>query len=199
MRTLLTFNTPLRCLDLNAPLWMDDDGLRAVAADLAIGDMRQPESLLLAEVRSNGSRSLERHLRERLPGVVMVDPELLTAGVFAHALHREGGEAAFADQAERFQVYRQEISVDSQEDLHTLQNRQRRLLQWCPADQICLGPPASQWWDLGGKPRARDQWFWLEAVSTPLSRARRGRNGWSEAVSSLQSPGKHFKKPLSKP
>jgi Trk K+ transport system NAD-binding subunit len=220
VRTLLYFNAPLRCLDLTPPLWIQDDALRAVAAGLVIGDMRQPESLLQAGVRdaravlllssdsgvnleaalqvrllngttrvvvrSNGSRGLERHLRERLPGVVMVDPELLTAGVFAHALHREGSEAAFTDQGERFQVHRQEISMDSQEDLHTLQQRQRRLLQWCPADQSPIGPPASQWWDLEGKPRSGDQLFWLEAVSTPLSRARRGRNGWREAGSRLQ-------------
>jgi len=46
-------------------------------------------------VRSNGSGSLERHLRERLPGLVLIDPELLTAGVFANALRPDGSEAAF--------------------------------------------------------------------------------------------------------
>lgn len=36
-------------------------------------------------VRSNGSLELERHLRERLPGLALVDPELLTAASTAAA------------------------------------------------------------------------------------------------------------------
>ncbi len=44
-------------------------------------------------VRTNSSRSLERQLQQRLPGLATVDPSLLTAGVFANALRTiaEGG------------------------------------------------------------------------------------------------------------
>ena len=47
-------------------------------------------------VRTNSSRSLERQLQQRLPGLATVDPSLLTAGVFANALRTDGSEAAFA-------------------------------------------------------------------------------------------------------
>lgn len=95
-------------------------------------------------VRSNGSGSLERHLRERLPGLVLIDPELLTAGVFANALRPDGSEAAFSVAGEVFRVVRRVQDVDSQEDLFALQGRLRRLLQWCPAQMESPGQPASQ-------------------------------------------------------
>lgn len=110
-------------------------------------------------VRSNGSLGLERHLRERLPGLALVDPELLTAGVFANAIRPDGSEAAFALDGEFFRVVRTVLPSDSAQDLFTLQGRQQRLLQWCPAHQGSLGSPASHWWDLGSKPKAGDLLF----------------------------------------
>ena len=128
-------------------------------------------------VRSNGSGSLERHLRERLPGLVLVDPELLTAGVFANALRPDGSEAAFSVAGEVFRVVRRVQDVDSQEDLFALQGRLRRLLQWCPAQRESPGQPASQWWDWGCKPQVGDQLLWLEATSS-LESHRSTRKSW---------------------
>ncbi|MEY4354698.1 MAG: hypothetical protein RLZZ609_2939 [Cyanobacteriota bacterium] len=128
-------------------------------------------------VRSNGSLGLERHLRERLPGLALVDPELLTAGVFANAMRPDGSEAAFALDGEFFRVVRTVLPSDSAQDLFTLQGRHQRLLQWCPAHQCSLGPPASHWWDLGSKPKAGDHLFWLEAVSSLDSR-RPAKGNW---------------------
>ena len=128
-------------------------------------------------VRSNGSVGLALHLRERLPGLVLLDPELLTAGVFANALRPDGSDAAFSLENEVFGVVRQVVEADDSDDLFTLQGRQRRLLQWCQAHRGTPGPPASQWWDLNAKPRAGDQLFWLEALSTLDSR-RPGPGRW---------------------
>jgi Trk K+ transport system NAD-binding subunit len=128
-------------------------------------------------VRSNGSLGLELHLRERLPGLALVDPELLTAGVFANALRPDGSEAAFALDGELFRVVRTVLPTDSAQDLFTLQGRQQRLLQWCPAHQGSLGPPASQWWDLGAKPKVGDHLLWLEAVRS-LDSHRPGKGNW---------------------
>lgn len=211
LRTLVQFNTTLRCLDQTPPPWRDGDGLAALADALVIGDMRDPEALMRAGarearavlllssdsglnleaalqvrllnpsarvvVRSNGSLDLERHLRERLPGLALVDPELLTAGVFANALRPDGSEAAFACGGEFFRVVRSVLPSDSTEDLFSLQGRQQRLLQWCPAHQGSSGPPASQWWDQGAKPLAGDHLLWLEAVSSLDSRRPR-RGHW---------------------
>ncbi|MEB3301806.1 MAG: NAD-binding protein [Cyanobacteriota bacterium] len=116
-------------------------------------------------VRSTGGKGLELHLRERLPGLALVDPELLTAGVFANALRPDGSEAAFSVGGELFRVVRNVLDTDSPEDLFSLQARQRRLLQCCPAHHGPPGPPASQWWDLDSKPQAGDQLFWLESTS----------------------------------
>ena len=128
-------------------------------------------------VRSNGSVGLALHLRERLPGLVLLDPELLTAGVFANALRPDGSEAAFSLDNEVFGVVRQVVEADDSDDLFTLQGRQRRLLQWCQAHRGTPGPPASQWWDLNAKPQAGDQLLWLEALSTLDSR-RPGPGRW---------------------
>lgn len=128
-------------------------------------------------VRSNGSGNLERHLRQRLPGLALVDPELLTAGVFANALRPDGSEAAFSLGGEVFRVVRSSLDADSQEDLFTLQGRQRRLLQWCPAHRDSQGQPTSQWWDWGDKPLAGDQLLWLEAISS-LESYRSTRKSW---------------------
>jgi hypothetical protein len=128
-------------------------------------------------VRSNGSGSLERHLRERLPGLVLIDPELLTAGVFANALRPDGSETAFSVAGEVFRVVRRVQDVDSQEDLFALQGRLRRLLQWCPAQMESPGQPASQWWDWGCKPQVGDQLLWLEATSS-LESHRSTRKSW---------------------
>ncbi|MFN6337295.1 MAG: TrkA C-terminal domain-containing protein [Cyanobacteriota bacterium] len=127
--------------------------------------------------RSNGSLGLELHLRERLPGLALVDPELLTAGVFANALRPDGSEAAFASGRELFRVVRSVLQSDCSEDLFTLQGRQRRLLQWCPAQQGSPGSPASQWWDVCAKPLAGDHLLWLKVVSSLDSR-RLARGNW---------------------
>lgn len=134
-------------------------------------------------VRSNGSLGLELHLRERLPGLALLDPELLTTGVFANALRPDGSEAAFAVEGDLFRVVRTILSEDSAEDLFALQSRQLRLLQWCPAQQTAKGPPASQWWDLSAKPKAGDELLWLEAVNTINSRRPRKGNWFQEARS----------------
>jgi Trk K+ transport system NAD-binding subunit len=128
-------------------------------------------------VRSNGNVGLELHLRERLPGLVLLDPELLTAGVFANALRPDGSEAAFSLEGELFGVVRRVVEGGDSDDLFSLQGRQRRLLQWCPAHRGSPGPPASQWWDLNDKPRAGDQLLWLETLSTLDSR-RPGPSTW---------------------
>lgn len=227
LRTLLQFETTLRCLDQTPPPWRDGDGLAALADALVIGDMRHPEALIRASVRearavlllssdsglnleaalqvrllnpsarvvvrSNGSLGLERHLRERLPGLALVDPELLTAGVFANALRPDGSEAAFACGEEFFRVVRSVLPSDSAEDLFCLQGRQQRLLQWCPAQQGSPGPPASHWWDQGAKPLAGDHLLWLEAVSSFDSR-RPGKGNWLQDTRTrwwlaLESPG----------
>lgn len=128
-------------------------------------------------VRSNGSLGLELHLRERLPGLALVDPELLTAGVFANALRPDGSEAAFSLGGELFRVVRSVVEVAGCEDLFTLQGRQRRLLQWSPAHRVPQGPPASHWWDLDAKPQEGDQLLWLESFSN-LESHRLGKGSW---------------------
>jgi len=106
-----------------------------------------------------------------------VDPELLTAGVFANALRPDGSEAAFSLGGEVFRVVRSGLDADSKEDLFTLQRRQRRLLQWCPAHRDRPGQPASQRWDWGDKPLAGDQLLWLEAISS-LESYRSTKKSW---------------------
>ena len=130
-------------------------------------------------VRSNGSRGLDRHLRERLPGLALVDPELLTAGVFTNALRPDGSEAAFSIGRDLFRVRRCVVEIDGREDLFSLQERQRRLLQWFPAGASPPGLPASQWWDLNAVPGKGDQLLWLEAI-TSLETRRHAEGEWLE-------------------
>lgn len=140
-------------------------------------------------VRSDGGLGLERHLRERLPGLAMVDPQLLTAGVFANALRTDGSEAAFSLGGEALRVRREVLQADSPVDLFTLQGRQRRLLQWCAAGCDARGEPASHWWDLQAKPRTGDHLLWLEAVS-PRELRRASKGSWiQQTLSRLQLSG----------
>ena len=74
-------------------------------------------------VRTNSSRSLERQLQQRLPGLATVDPSLLTAGVFANALRTDGSEAAFALGDELFRVRSRRFERDSTLDLFDLLGR----------------------------------------------------------------------------
>jgi Trk K+ transport system NAD-binding subunit len=129
-------------------------------------------------VRSSGGQGLERHLRRRLPGLAMVDPQLLTAGVFANALRLDGSEAAFTLEGEQVRVRREVLQSDSPDDLFALQERQRRLLQWCaPGRWDAAGEPASHWWDLREKPQGGDHLLWLE-VGSPQDHRRGIKGGW---------------------
>jgi voltage-gated potassium channel Kch len=134
-------------------------------------------------VRSSGGLGLERHLRERVPGLALVDPQLLTAGVFANALRTDGSEAAFSLGSELFRIRREVLQSDGAEDLFTLQGRQRHLLQWCPTGSAPGGDPASQWWDLQERPRKGDHLLWLELVS-PLELRRASKGGWIRLIHS---------------
>jgi Trk K+ transport system NAD-binding subunit len=132
-------------------------------------------------VRADGSRGLERHLRERLPGLALVDPELLTAGVFANALRPDGSEATFSLGEELFRVQRSQVEGSSSDDLFCLQGRRRHLLQWCPAHHPPAGGPASHWWNLNDSPRSGDQLLWLEAGRS-LSSRRSSRGSWLQEL-----------------
>jgi len=118
-------------------------------------------------VRSNGGLRLERHLRQRLPGLALVDPQLLTAGVFANALHTDGSKAAFTLGGEQLRVRLEVLQADSPDDLFSLQGREKLLLHWdrpagrCPTS----AEPLSNWWDLNEQPAKGDHLYWLEAVS----------------------------------
>lgn len=127
--------------------------------------------------RSNGSLGLERSLRERWPALALVDPEQLTAGVFANALRADGSEATFTVEGEEFRIQRSVLPSDSADTLFALQGRQRRLVQWCPQPGSSEGAPASQWWDLAAHPRAGDQLYWLEA-STSWRRGQTPEGSW---------------------
>ena len=124
-------------------------------------------------VRTNSSRSLERQLQQRLPGLATVDPSLLTAGVFANALRTDGSEAAFALGDELFRVRSRSFEQDSNLDLFDLLGRRERLVQWLPASGPPGGAPASQWWDLDDRPRRGDRLLCLEPASTLETRPRR--------------------------
>ncbi len=201
LRSLLRFEIPLRCLDLQCPDWMVDHDLPELARTIEIGDMRNPAALrragvekarsvlLLASdsgvnleaalqvrllnpearvvVRSSGGLGLERHLRQRLPGLALVDPQLLTAGVFANALRTDGSEAAFTLGGEQLRVRHEVLQANSPDDLFNLQSRERLLLHWDrPAGRLTTwGEPAGHWWDLNEQPVEGDHLFWLEAIS----------------------------------
>lgn len=124
-------------------------------------------------VRTNSSRSLERQLQQRLPGLAVVDPSLLTAGVFANALRTDGSEAAFVLGDELFHVRSRTLAHDSALDLFDLMGRRERLVQWLPAAGSPGGAPASQWWDLDQRPRRGDRLLCLELAITLESRPRR--------------------------
>ncbi|MBM5816873.1 MAG: hypothetical protein FJ083_09925 [Cyanobacteria bacterium K_Offshore_surface_m2_239] len=208
VQTLLRFEIPLRCLDLQSPEWLERDWKGKIDQLVVLGDMRSPavlaragveeaRSVLLLSsdsgvnlaaalqvrllnpaarvvVRSGGGKGLERHLQQRLPELEVVDPELLTAGVFANALRTDGSEGAFSLGGERFRIRRDVLTSDSPDDLFTLQGRQRRLLQWQAPRFKAAGDPASQWWDLDQIPLRGDQLLWLELVSR---RDERGTSG----------------------
>ncbi len=50
LQTLLRFNVPLRCLDLQPPEWLDRDGNRGGDKSVVLGDMRNPAILRRAGV-----------------------------------------------------------------------------------------------------------------------------------------------------
>ena len=142
-------------------------------------------------VRTNSSRSLERQLQQRLPGLATVDPSLLTAGVFANALRTDGSEAAFALGDELFRVRSRSFEQDSNLDLFDLLGRRERLVQWLPAAGPPGGAPASQWWDLDDRPRRSDRLLCLELASTLETRPRRRHRlraaltGWLNGLENL--------------
>ena len=142
-------------------------------------------------VRTNSSRSLERQLQQRLPGLATVDPSLLTAGVFANALRTDGSEAAFALGDELFRVRSRSFEHDSNLDLFDLLGQRERLVQWLPAVGTPGGAPASQWWDLDDRPSRGDRLLCLEPASTLETRPRRRHRlrvaltGWLHGLDNL--------------
>ncbi|WP_353089737.1 NAD-binding protein [Synechococcus lacustris] len=121
---------------------------------------------------SKGSSGLENQLQARLPGLVIVDPQLLTAGVFANALRPDGTEAAFDVEGELFVVRSIVQQQAASRDLFDQLGRMQRLVQWFPAGEAPAGPAASGWWNLDTKPAAGDRLLWLELASTLKTRPR---------------------------
>jgi len=128
---------------------------------------------------SGGSSSLERQLQDRLPGLAIVDPQLLTAGIFANALRPDGTEAAFDVEGELFVVRSTLQQQAASRDLFDQLSRLQRLVQWFPIDGAPGGPPASGWWNLDAKPAAGDRLLWLELASTLETRPRSHRGQWA--------------------
>ncbi len=128
---------------------------------------------------SGGSSSLERQLQDRLPGLAIVDPHLLTAGIFANALRPDGTEAAFDVEGELFVVRSTLQQQAASRDLFDQLSRLQRLVQWFPIDGAPGGPPASGWWNLDAKPAAGDRLLWLELASTLETRPRSHRGQWA--------------------
>ena len=128
---------------------------------------------------SGGSSSLERQLQDRLPGLAIVDPQLLTAGIFANALRPDGTEAAFDVEGELFVVRSTLQQQAASRDLFDQLSRLQRLVQWFPIDGAPGGPPASGWWNLDAKPAAGDRLLWLELASTLETRPRAHRGQWA--------------------
>jgi len=128
---------------------------------------------------SGGSSSLERQLQDRLPGLAIVDPQLLTAGIFANALRPDGTEAAFDVEGELFVVRSTLQQQAANRDLFDQLSRLQRLVQWFPIDGAPGGPPASGWWNLDAKPAAGDRLLWLELASTLETRPRSHRGQWA--------------------
>jgi Trk K+ transport system NAD-binding subunit len=142
-----------------------------------------PRAQLVVRSSANGSNQLERQLQARLPGLAIMDPQLLTAGVFANALRPDGTEAAFELEGDLFVVRSSLQQRPARHDLFDLLSRRQRLVQWFPAEAGPAGPPASGWWDLDGRPGPGDRLLWLELASTletnPRSRRQRLASGWS--------------------
>jgi Trk K+ transport system NAD-binding subunit len=132
-------------------------------------------------VRSSSRRSLDHQLQSRLPGLSIIDPLLLTAGVFANALRPDGKQAAFELEGELFSVCSSQLHQDSADDLYTHLGRRQRLVQWFPAAQLPEGAPASGWWDLDSHPKAGDRLLWLELASTLETRPR-SRQQWLAVI-----------------
>ena len=159
-----------RAADARAVLLLSHDSGINLEAALQVR-LLNPKAQLV--VRTNSSRSLERQLQQRLPGLATVDPSLLTAGVFANALRTDGTEAAFALGDELFRVRSRTVQRDSALDLFDLLGRRERLVQWVPATGIPGGAPASQWWDLDDRPCRGDRLLCLELASTLETRPPR--------------------------
>lgn len=163
-------------------LLSQDSGVNLEAA-LQVRLLNPTAQLVVRSSNNNSSSKLERQLQARLPGLAIVDPQLLTAGVFANALRPDGTEAAFELEGELFKVRSSLQRQAASRDLFDLLSRRQRLVQWFPAEQAPAGPPASGWWDLDARPGPGDRLLWLELASTlethPRSRRQRLASGWA--------------------
>ncbi|MEO1002833.1 MAG: NAD-binding protein [Cyanobacteria bacterium J06638_7] len=130
LKRLISFDVPLRGLDLQRPSWRDPELERRLDPELVLGDMRLPhvlraagaeqarsvlllsslstvnlEAALQVRLLSPGAQIVVRSssqqadfaalLEDRLPGITVVDPVLLTAEAITAALRPSRQEALF--------------------------------------------------------------------------------------------------------